>query len=374
VNGWEAMPAESRLEPQSFFGLAATVLTAGALGGFAAAGIAGVVGGASFTAADLAVAGAAGGIVGSVGSSYAAGNSWGRISLDGAVGGVAGAIGGLVGAAVPGAAQLCPAAVESWVVGGVAGGAAGGPVQGTYEGGQASGWSLNGIAGGALQGTVTGGLIGGLTAPLEYRAFKGLGLLDGLACFPADTQVAYGKQAKPASSAHAAGSIAVAQFTYLTISIEKITQDSLILASDENDPFGPLRLCRVEKVFCRITFHLRVLTMRMSDGREQTICATDDHPAYESETLWTPAGELKGGDQLMEGSGGMAAVVATRYEAHPEGIEVFNIRIEEAHTYFVRANGFDGELIWVHNMCTEHHAATDKSDEVPLLLKNFLIV
>jgi hypothetical protein len=58
---------------------------------------------------------------------------------------------------------------------------------------------------------------------------------------------------------------------------------------------------------------------------------------------------LKVGDQLMEGSCTFATVVATRYEAHPEGIEVFNIRVAEAHTYLVRANGFDGEPIWVHN-------------------------
>jgi hypothetical protein len=152
-------------------GVAATVLTAGALGGFAAAGIEGVVAGATFTGADLAVAGAAGGIVGSVGSSYAAGNSLGRVALDGAIGGVAGAVGGLVGAAFPGAAQLCPAALESWVIGGVAGGAVGGAIQGGYEGYQTNG--LNGIAGGALEGAITGGAIGGAGALLGYAYSAG---------------------------------------------------------------------------------------------------------------------------------------------------------------------------------------------------------
>jgi hypothetical protein len=135
------------------------------------------------------------------------------------------------------------------------------------------------------------------------------------------------------------------------VAIETLKAGDKVIGRKENDPFGPLQAFVVEKVFQRTTYHLRILTLRMSDGQVQTIYTTDEHPAYESETLWTPAGELQVGDQLMEGSGGMGTVVATRYEAHPEGMEVFTLRVANAHTYLVRADGFDGEPIWVHNSC-----------------------
>ncbi len=182
--------------------------------------------------------------------------------------------------------------------------------------------------------------------------FRGLGLLDGLACFVAGTQVAVElvDESDPQEYSETTPITLGTRTAYLTVSIEKIAAGTTILARDENDPLAALQKCVVEKVFCRLTFHLRILTLRMSDGRVQIIYTTDAHPAYESETQWTPAGELKIGDRLMEASGTMAMVVATRRETHPEGIRVFNLRVAEAHTYLVRAEGFNGEPIWVHNI------------------------
>lgn len=34
---------------------------------------------------------------------------------------------------------------------------------------------------------------------------------------------------------------------------------------------------------------------------------------------------------------------------HPEGITVYNFRVAEAHTYFVRGNDSTAEPVWVHN-------------------------
>jgi len=42
-------------------------------------------------------------------------------------------------------------------------------------------------------------------------------------------------------------------------------------------------------------------------------------------------------------------VMRTAYEAHPEGIEVFNCQVEDFHTYFVAAKGSRGPPVLVHN-------------------------
>jgi hypothetical protein len=162
------------------YAIGATIATGGVLAPEAAETVSLVAG-----LSDLALTGAAGGTVGAFGSSYAAGNSWGQIGRDTAIGAVAGAAGGVVGGSVAG--QFCPAAVEGWVASGVAGGAAAGAVQGGYNGYQTGGWG--GVAGGALTGALTGGAIGGVGALAAYGVFNSLGLLDGYTCFVDGTPV-----------------------------------------------------------------------------------------------------------------------------------------------------------------------------------------
>jgi hypothetical protein len=42
-------------------------------------------------------------------------------------------------------------------------------------------------------------------------------------------------------------------------------------------------------------------------------------------------------------------VVENIGEAHCEGITVYNLEVDKAHTYFVKAEHVDAEPIWVHN-------------------------
>ncbi len=121
------------------------------------------------------------------------------------------------------------------------------------------------------------------------------------------------------------------------------------MGRNENDPNAPMRSYRIEKIFKRTAYHLRILTIRSSSGQVQILLTTNEHPVYHPETGWTAAGKLTIGQQILEPFGGLSTIEATRYEAHPEGIEVFNLRVAEAHTYLVRADGFDGEPVWVHN-------------------------
>ncbi len=59
--------------------------------------------------------------------------------------------------------------------------------------------------------------------------------------------------------------------------------------------------------------------------------------------------ELAAGDELLEPTGGVSTVLTTRYEKHPQGITVYNVRVAASHTYFVRADGSTAEPVWVHN-------------------------
>ncbi len=90
------------------------------------------------------------------------------------------------------------------------------------------------------------------------------------------------------------------------------------------------------------------MTVRSPDGTEQVIVTTAEHPAYVQDHGWVKAGTLKAGDEL-NGPDGTSTVVSCRSEIYPQGVDVFNFRVNDSHTYFVRAEGSTAEPIWVHN-------------------------
>jgi hypothetical protein len=63
----------------------------------------------------------------------------------------------------------------------------------------------------------------------------------------------------------------------------------------------------------------------------------------------------------VEPGGGISTVVAASYERHPAGIAVYNFRVSESHTYFVREQGSAGEPVWVHNADYGLPATTEES-------------
>jgi YD repeat-containing protein len=328
-----------------FAAVGATFFTGGLLAPEAGAAI-GLVAGLS----DLALAGAAGGIVGSFGSSYASGNSLGQVAKDTAIGGLAGAVGGAVGGAVAG--QFCPAAIEGWVASGIAGGAAGGAIQGGYEGYEAGG--IAGIAGGAFSGAVRGGAMGGVGALIGYGIANGLGALDGYTCFPTGTQVVVAIESEGGvddwGSAHSSVATAAStRIVYRTVSIETLSAGDRVIARLEDDASNELRSFTIDRLFQRTAFHLRILTIRSSTGLLQSLRTTDEHPIYVPDAGWIAAGELIPGQEILEPLGGHSVVEQTSYEVHLEGVTVYNLRVAEAQTYLVRAQGSVAEPVWVHN-------------------------
>jgi hypothetical protein len=77
------------------------------------------------------------------------------------------------------------------------------------------------------------------------------------------------------------------------------------------------------------------------------IRGTAEHPFFVQGKGWMPLGELQEGDKLVAASGEILVVQSK--EHYPEQTEVYNIEVEDAHTYFV------GETlersVLVHNLC-----------------------
>jgi hypothetical protein len=101
----------------------------------------------------------------------------------------------------------------------------------------------------------------------------------------------------------------------------------------------------------------------------QTIQTTAEHPVYALQQGWVEAGKLQAGDTIAEPNGAMSTITAVRTERHPQGIAVYNFRVQDAHTYFVRAEGSQAEPVWVHNNCAEVMPEADGTNTFKILNK-----
>jgi hypothetical protein len=104
----------------------------------------------------------------------------------------------------------------------------------------------------------------------------------------------------------------------------------------------------VVDAFRRTADHLRVLRVRSAGGAVHELRTTDEHPFWVPSRGWVPAGQLAPGDHPMQEDGQWGSVTATAREPHPEGVPVFNLKVEGLHTYF--AAGQPGSpFLLVHN-------------------------
>jgi hypothetical protein len=87
----------------------------------------------------------------------------------------------------------------------------------------------------------------------------------------------------------------------------------------------------------------RVLELRVG-GR--TIKTTAEHPFYARGLGWTAAGVLHPGDELPGHTGSWTAVESVADSG--DFATVYNLNIEEDHTYFVGSLGW-GFSLWAHN-------------------------
>ncbi|MGL6095830.1 MAG: polymorphic toxin-type HINT domain-containing protein, partial [Fimbriiglobus sp.] len=142
--------------------------------------------------------------------------------------------------------------------------------------------------------------------------------------------------------------------------IEEFVESDEILSRSEFDPNGPVVVRRVIRVFRRTA---QVLTVA-SGGAE--IGTAAEHPFWAVGRGWTKARELAVGDRLVGHDGTETRVDRVtdtgRYEV------VYNVEVEEDHTYFVGADAL-GRSVWAHNAdclptprealhgATDHHNA-----------------
>ncbi|RKG65420.1 hypothetical protein D7V80_23335 [Corallococcus sp. CA054B] len=93
--------------------------------------------------------------------------------------------------------------------------------------------------------------------------------------------------------------------------------------------------------------HRAVLRVEVvaADGTVETLGTTAEHPFWVQGRGWTEAQYLEAGDALVTADGTPVRVQGLSLSAEPE--TVYNLAVEQAHTYFVGTLG-----TWVHNTST----------------------
>ena len=113
-----------------------------------------------------------------------------------------------------------------------------------------------------------------------------------------------------------------------------------VVSQDEFNDDGPLVFRRVLKRFERMSTVLDVTI----GGR--VIGTTAEHPFYRKGDGWVPAHELRPGDAVRVMAPGWVTVERVEDTGRVE--TVYNIEVEDDHTYFVGADGW-GFSVWAHN-------------------------
>jgi Pretoxin HINT domain len=238
-------------------------------------------------------------------------------------------------------------------------GALTGPISSIIPGGTSTTIILNGTLGGAseqfldsamsgnsfsqvLKDTFWGGILGGGTA----------GVLDGFARKFADIfNVSPAKAADVIDDVVPNNVLPMLQDTCFAAGTPVLTPDGskliedfevgdAILSRNEHDPFAPLEVQYVERLF-RLTAPIVLLTV---NGR--TIRTTAKHPFYVEGEGWKPTVALQVGDLLVAHDRQIHAV--ERVETTEQEKPVYNLRVSNHHTYFVGSAEW-GFSVWVHN-------------------------
>ncbi len=139
--------------------------------------------------------------------------------------------------------------------------------------------------------------------------------------------------------------------------IEQIRSGDMVMAADPAS--GVVEPRRVTRTFRRTSRHVQILRVRDSNGSEQRLETTAEHPFWVSGAGWRRAGDLTPGDQLVGPNGEAAVLKETARQPKPEGVAVYNFEVEGLHTYFVAAQGVRGPPLLVHNECDLPFAPLD---------------
>lgn len=90
------------------------------------------------------------------------------------------------------------------------------------------------------------------------------------------------------------------------------------------------------------------------------INTTENHPFYVEEKGWCAAADLEDGDVLRTQDGETETVESVQIENLDEAVKVYNLEIEDSHTYYVSA-----DEVLVHNECTKNNYRSEYIKENP---------
>jgi Pretoxin HINT domain len=122
--------------------------------------------------------------------------------------------------------------------------------------------------------------------------------------------------------------------------IEDLRPGDLVLSRSEHDIEAPPEPRLVCDTFVRVS---PVMVLQINGRRLRT---TPEHPFYVKGKGWLCAKELRVGDLLATHDGEW--VIVEVIEATGEVVTVYNVSVEDYHTYFVGHEAW-GFAVWVHN-------------------------
>jgi len=128
-----------------------------------------------------------------------------------------------------------------------------------------------------------------------------------------------------------------------TKNIEDFDGTEEIWSRPHDNPTGQLQKCKVVRAFKNGIKE----TMLVKFDNCLELRGTKEHPFYVKEKGWVALGELKIGDVCFDRE--QNPIVVREIIRDGKIVEVYNIEVEGAHTYYIGKNGLE---VLVHNSCT----------------------
>jgi hypothetical protein len=123
--------------------------------------------------------------------------------------------------------------------------------------------------------------------------------------------------------------------------IDQIQEGDFVLSKDVNS--GTIDYKEVKYVYIKSTYEF----VRLKLDNEE-IRTTANHLFFTDCGWWKAAENLKIGDKILNSKGELKTLIGKSVEALQEPERIYNLNVEDFHTYFVGSNG-----LLVHNDCSE---------------------
>src|SRR5581483_8646764 len=212
-----------------------------------------------------------------------------------------------------------------------------------------SGWYLGGQVAGEVALTLATEGLGAETAEAEVESVL------ASECFVAGTLVNVPVKTTEGSTSSAQAARETTQ------PVEQIKPGDTV--ASRNPQTGKSEYKRVVRTFRRTVY--ATATVELADVQSghvvERLTGTPEHLVFSADRGLVPLGQLGIGSQIVTRAGPPLVVKSVSRQNHPEGVSVYNLEVEDDHTYFVgKANGG----VWVHNTCPVGRGALSNVPEL----------